>query len=195
MKQTIHILTLEHRTDRQASIIKESVNQDFSIKFFYGERSLKRVDNARCISTGHKKIIQYAKDNNLPEIIIAEDDLFFYGDDGKAFKYFIDNKPKSFDLYIGCLYNGDISEQGKVLNGMSGSHSLYIISSKFYNFALHDVPDNCFQDRYLGDHAHKFDYFVCNPMVCGQTGGYSDNQKKTVVTYEMFMENRNVYGR
>lgn len=193
MKSIIHVLTLAYRTDRRDSITQQSIEQNFDIKFFEGEKAEKRKDTRMCISKGHKSIIQYAKDNNLDSIIIAEDDLFFYGEG--AFQYYLDNTPKSYDLYLGCLYQGELDSNNRVINGMSGSHTLYKIHSRFYNFALNEVPDDCHQDRFLGNVSHKFEYYVCPKIVAGQTAGYSDNLKKSHNGYEVYLENRKVYGR
>ena len=47
-------------------------------------------------------IVQWAKDNGLKEVCIAEDDLGFTCDD--AWRYYLENKPEKFDVYIGGSY-------------------------------------------------------------------------------------------
>jgi hypothetical protein len=51
------------------------------------------------ITASHKMIVQWAKDNGLKEVCIAEDDLGFTCDD--AWRYYLENKPEKFDVYIG----------------------------------------------------------------------------------------------
>lgn len=192
--EIVHCLTLSHIDDRILSVSREAMRQGFGLYFheaFYAEE---RKDTATAITRGHKKIVQFAKDNKLPYIIVCEDDIFFYGDDNKAFQYFIDNTPPSYDLYMGVVLHGEIKEN-RVMNGMSGSHTLIKIHERFYNFILNEMPDNCYQDRYLGGHAHRFEYYTCPLVVCNQKPGYSYNRKVIHTGYDVYLEGRAVYGR
>ena len=51
------------------------------------------------ITASHKMIVQWAKNNGLKEVCIAEDDLEFTCDD--AWRYYLECKPEKFDVYIG----------------------------------------------------------------------------------------------
>lgn len=51
------------------------------------------------INKAHKQIVEYAKQEGLPEVLIFEDDIRFCGKG--AFDYYIANKPKDFDIYLG----------------------------------------------------------------------------------------------
>ena len=193
--EIVHVISLQRREDRIVSIVKESKRQGFPLQFFEGIDEPERKGTAKAICMAHKNVVRYAAQNNLTSIIVAEDDLFFYGNDNKAFQYFLDNTPDDYDLYMGCIYNGEVNEENRVLNGMSGSHTLLKIHSRFYDFILNEVPDNCNQDRYLGQFAWKFKYYVCLLIVCGQIAGYTDNLKQKHNGYEPYLENRKVYGR
>src|SRR5262245_4273474 len=50
------------------------------------------------ISRAHKQIVEWAAIEGLEEVCIFEDDIWFPSTDG--FRYFINNKPKDFDLYL-----------------------------------------------------------------------------------------------
>ena len=192
--EVVHCLTLAHADERILSISRQAMNQGFALYFHEAIFAEERKHTSKAITQGHKKIIQYAKDNKLESIIVCEDDIFFYGDDNKEFQYFIDNTPTSYDLYLGCIYQGTVDENNRVLNGMSGSHSLLKIHSRFYDFIL-DMPDNCYQDRYCGDFSFKYEYYVCPKIVCGQMPGYSYHLKNKHNGYEVYLEQRKVYGR
>lgn len=193
MKPVINVLHLPHRTDRARSIIKESQEQGFDIRWWEGERAESRKDAKRAICTGHKRIIQYAKDEGLPSIIVGEDDLIFFAPG--AFKYFVDSIPNDYDLFMAVIYNGSLEpETFRVLNGFSGGMSLYVCHERFYDFILNEVPDDCHIDRFCGDHSHRHKYYQCNPIVGHQSGGVSDNLRK-VMYYDAYLEGRSIFGR
>lgn len=189
----VHVLTTEKRSDRHTSLIRQSIEQGFAVNFFFGEKSENRVDTKKFICQGHKRIIRYAKKNNLPFICIAEDDLVFPAPG--AYKYFIDNIPGDYDLWMAVIYHGEIEpETYRVLNGFSGGMTLYCVHHRFYDFILNDVPDDCHIDRELGNTCHKHKYFMCNPIAAAQSGGYSDNLKQ-IMYYDVYLEGRAVYGK
>jgi hypothetical protein len=81
----------------------------------------------RGIAKAHKQIIQWASNQNLPSILIAEDDIKFTAK--RAFEYFIKNEPPDFDLYLGGITYGKINTDNSVTD-FAGTH-LYKINKKF----------------------------------------------------------------
>lgn len=190
--EIVNVLNLSRRTDRALAIIEESKQHNFAVKFWEAIDEPLRKDVKKAICIGHKRIVRYASDNNLEEIIIAEDDLEFLAPG--AFEYFLKNKPADFDLYCGTIFDGETSEDdNRILNGMSATMSLYIISKRFYNFILNEMPDDCHIDRYLGDHAFRFKYYVPPYLVCTQRQGYSDNLKQKTGDYNVYLERRKLF--
>lgn len=192
---TVHCLNLDRREDRLLSASKEAKKQGFPIMFFNGvDAKLEEIKPCIAITRGHKSIVQYAKDKAMEWVCVCEDDIFFYGDDNKAFQYFIDNIPPSFDVYMGCIYHGEL-KGNRVINGMSGSFTLIIIHSRFFDFILNEMPDDCYQDRYVGDFSYKYEYYVSPLIVCGQTPGFSDNRSVAHSGYDVYLLDKKVYGR
>jgi hypothetical protein len=185
---TVHCINLEHREDRRASISKEALVQGFDIQFWKGIYDKKNPKKGICQS--HKNIIRFAKEEKLSSVIICEDDCKF--SDSGAFDYYVEKTPLDFDLYLGMLYVAQLSGN-RVTNGMSGSHTLYTVHEKFYDFYL-SIPDDTHVDRYLGQFAFKQKYFVCFPMVVKQTGGYSDNLKRKM-KYDDFHKKMSFFKR
>jgi hypothetical protein len=139
----------------------------------------------RGIMQAHKQIVRYAKENNLPEVWIMEDDVRFpniYG-----VEYFFQNKPKDFDLYLGGIYSGGIRPDNTVLN-FSGLHC-YIVNSRFYDKFL-QVPENMHLDRGLGG---KGKFVVCNPFAAIQHNGFSENTGK-IENYDHHLKKYRIYG-
>jgi len=166
----LNIINLEHRFERIENLRIELNNQNITdFKIWKGI-----IDKPICkgISKAHKQIVQYAKDNGLNEVLICEDDLQFSCKD--SFKYFLDNKPKEYDIYLGNILDGVLNPDSSV-NFFTGT-VLYMVHSKFYDTFL-SIDENKYLDTELGS---KGKCFVCVPMVACQRQGYSDNVKKIV---------------
>lgn len=140
----------------------------------------------RSINLSHKKIVQQALDEGLEFCIIFEDDIKFT--DKGAWDYFLKQKPKHFDLYLGGIYLGDI-DPDNTTKAFTALHC-YIIHSRFYATFL-STPYNVHIDRSL-DNLGK--YVVCQPFVAIQANGYSSNTGKEE-TYENLYANRQFYKK
>jgi hypothetical protein len=136
------------------------------------------------INLAHKQCVQYAKDAYLPEICIMEDDVLFTNPN--SFKYFIQNKPSDFDLYLSGIYVGDILEDNTV-KVFSGFHC-YFVNQRFYDTYL-SVPDDEHIDRALGGLGK---YVVSDPFIAIQYNGYSYNTRMDM-NYDSLLEDRKLY--
>lgn len=130
------------------------------------------------ISKAHKGIIQNAKNNSLPMVCVAEDDILLTCE--KSFDYFIDNIPAdNFDIYFGGISGGMIDEKNEV-SSFSGMF-LYIVHERFYDIFLSaDETKNL--DRWLGNIYYKSAvvkpiFKVCNPIAAITSDGYSAHHK------------------
>jgi len=135
------------------------------------------------ISKAHKNVIQHAKNEGLESIIVAEDDLKFFGKG--AFDYWMKRTPKEYDLWLGGVYLGVI-EDG-ITSRFTGM-SLYRCHSLFYDTFLEAEKYEQI-DIAL---AHKGLYKVCEPMVVRQHNGYSDNEKRHM-NYDFMFSERSIY--
>lgn len=141
------------------------------------------------ISKAHKKVVQYAKDNKLPMIVIMEDDCKFTSPN--SYKYFLEKLPEDFDMFFGVIYHGDIGDEHRLMNGFSGGLTLYAVHERFYDAYL-NVRDNFHLDNCLGELAVNHKFYVCDPFVCYQVGGYSYNHRK-VLYYDEYLKGRKLY--
>jgi hypothetical protein len=170
----VHCINLPHRTDRKISAQKQAADQGFRIQFWDGITDSKK--NFTNISRAHKQIVARAKQAKIPAVCIMEDDCIFTHPE--AFKYFLSKKPKYYHLYMGLIYAGTINENQQVLSAFSGGMTLYYIHQTFYDIFLSaDEEDHI--DRWCGKQARanpgRLKFYVCDPMVVKQSGGYSDN--------------------
>jgi hypothetical protein len=136
------------------------------------------------IAMAHQQIVKWAIQENISEITIAEDDIQFTADG--AFTYYLQNKPSSFDLYLGGITYGELLHDNTV-EDFAGIH-LYTIHQNFYNVFL-DQNGEVDIDRAL---KNKGKFVVCNPMVAIQRNGYSDNRKKAM-DYSIYFKDRSLY--
>lgn len=144
----------------------------------------------QAIHKGHKAIVQSAKDKGLPNCIIAEDDIKFSSPN--SYKYFLSQIPEFYDIFSGLIYAGAV-EHGRVMNGASGIMTLYSIHNRFYDFFL-SLDVNTHVDREIGLTAFEHEYFVCEPMVVEQRGGYSFNRRQ-ILFYDVYLEGKVLFGQ
>ena len=133
------------------------------------------------ISKGFKQIVKFAKDNNLPEIHIAEDDIQFTS--LRGWQYYLDNKPAEYDIYLGGHYSG-IALPDNSIYGFTGL-TLFSIRKSFYDTFL-SVSEVRNID---GAMAGLGKFYICNPSVAKQINGYSFHRKK-VINDDIHLEGR-----
>ena len=138
----------------------------------------------RGIARAHKQIVEWARSQNLPDILIAEDDIKFTAP--KAFEYFNKTEPIEYDLYLGGITYGKINSDNSTRD-FAGTH-LYKIKNKFYDTFL-SLPEEKDIDRSL---ANKGKFIVCNPFVAIQQNGFSDNLKRHQ-NYELYIQARQLF--
>ena len=158
-------------------------------KFLHGKRRGRPTNLTTSVKKGinlaHKQIVEYAKLKEWEDVLIMEDDIRFCGEG--AFNYYLENKPKKFDIYLGGIYLGEIDEENKV-KSFSGLHC-YIVHSRFYDKFL-SVPDDEHLDRIL---ANMGEYYVSNPFTSIQYNGKS-SQTKQEENYDNLLNGRILYN-
>ncbi len=149
------------------------------------------------IAQAHKNIILWAKQTNQQKILIGENDLFFYKSD--ALKYYLDNEPEDYDLYLGGLYShyDTLKVQGNIatVRMFSGLH-LAITSERFYdNFLKADCSCEAIDiaiSRYVDKCGAKIK--VCYPYACAQAELPSGNIKGQVYRHRNYFTEESLYG-
>lgn len=136
----------------------------------------------KSINLSHKMIVREAQEKGLKEVCIAEDDVMFSAKDG--WKYFLDNKPEIYDLYLSATYIVTTP-----LKHICGFH-LYCVHEKFYEKFL-SVPDESHIDTVMDSVGG--DFVFCYPFAALQRAGFSSNNKK-IVNYNAVLKDEDVYG-
>lgn len=133
------------------------------------------------INASHKMIVRDAKERHLDKCLLMEQDLYFTAPG--AWKYFLDNEPKDYDVYLGATYIIPISN-----NKICGFHC-YMVKEKFYDAFL-SVPDDAHIDTAVGD--LKGDYYFCYPFPALQRPGFSFNNKD-ICNYNSILKSEDIW--
>lgn len=165
----LYILHDDRRMEKYPLLMNELIQQGIT-KYEIVPAILDPKKNViESINAGHKAIIRKAKENKLPFICVAEDDLMFTAPD--AWQFFLKNIPETYDLYVASTYLFPIEA-----NKLTGFH-LYICHEKFYDKFL-SASDTEHIDNAVCD--LRGDYKICYPFPCLQRPGWSSNSKVEV---------------
>lgn len=181
----IQIIHLKERIDRIQLLEKQLIDQNIK-DYKIWEGVLDKEHPKRGISKAHRQIVKWASSQNLPSVLVAEDDVKFTAKG--AFEYFLKHRPVKFDLYLGGISYGNINPDNSV-SDFAGLH-LYMVHQNFYSLFL-SSPEEENIDRSL---SNKGKYIVSNPFVAIQQNGFSDNLKK-YQNYELYIQNRKLFSK
>jgi hypothetical protein len=173
MKPRLNIIHLfdgsPHADDRMWNIQRQLQSQNISdYKIWAGVEDRKNPSTG--INQAHKLVVRKARENNLTEICICEDDIVF--NEPTSFETFLDNKPNQFDLYLGGCSNR-LRQEGNRIYDFRGL-TIYFIHERFYDTFL-GVSDNYHIDALMKDLG---EFYVCPENICSQMPGYSYNRKR-----------------
>jgi hypothetical protein len=180
----LHIIHLPARTDRMDLLETELMSQHINDYRIWEGITDPQGNRSKAIARSHKQIVVFAKQNNLPEVLIAEDDIHFTA--LGAFEYFLANKPATYNLYLASIYWGEIKADNTVRD-FSG-FTLYMIHKNFYDIFL-ALPEDRNIDRAL---ENKGKFVVCDPFTAIQHPGFSDNTQ-TYCDYSDYISTRKLY--
>jgi GR25 family glycosyltransferase involved in LPS biosynthesis len=171
---TAYIINLKHRTDRYDHMVTEIKKLPISYEFVDGI-----IDETKTCFQSQKKCIQLAKENNLPYVLVLEDDAVFTEDAAYILqKTFAEIQTMHWDMFfLGAnlqAHADQISNSILKLNGAFAAHA-YIVREHFYDTIL-NLPNTCEMDVHYNDLMLKHDVYMCDPMIAYQLPSHSDLQ-------------------
>ena len=182
---TINVIHLPERTDRFRQMIKEFNTQEADYRIWNG--IIDPMFPFKGICQAHKQIVRSAQRMGLKRVCIAEDDILFT--DKNSYKYFLSQIPEDYDIFFGMIYEGR-TEDG-VIKGYWCGMTMYVVHERFYDrFLAIKEHDNI--DRRLSIQEPTAKFIVCEPMVCYQSDGWSDNKKEDA-TYWHLLKGKELY--
>ncbi len=183
MHQRLNIIS-GHRAERLPLLMQELERQEITNYKLWDAVFLPSVKAS--INAAHKQIVEYAKIAEFDSVIIAEDD--FEATHSNSFKFFLENEPAQYDIYLSSVFLGDLDENNLVkrFTGLT----LYKVSHRYYDKFLSADPSEHL-DHALSDIGGRF--AVCNPFTFIQRDGISGNTGKHE-TYKSMFQNRVLYS-
>lgn len=138
---------------------------------------------AASINASHKMLVRMAKERDMPEVCILEDDAMFPAANG--FQHWMDETPTGdWDLYLGGTYSGHNGGRVEKINGLH----CYIIRQRFYETFLSVDPTKHIDAILDG----LGDYRVVYPYVAIQRPSWSANNNEDV-DYNVVLRPEDIY--
>lgn len=186
----VFVITLPHRLDRQKYINDQFSKHKISFIFFQGvnghelDSSSNLLKGEEGIRQSHIKLLEFAKSNNLKEILIFEDDVVLEQNYTKIFQDTLDALPESDLIYFGAAHKQQPiyfkNNIYKVTNSVC-LHSVYIKNTIFDQLliSIKENPNSPVDDVYALLQPSINAYCVY-PPIAWQLDDYSDIQNKFV---------------
>jgi GR25 family glycosyltransferase involved in LPS biosynthesis len=176
-------INLDDRVDRQEHMTKELSKhnlQDYVKRYSAIKAVEKNPENCmKASGTSHRNLIQYAKDNNLDNILILEDDIFFKEGGIEIIEKSLDSLLKyDWDVFYfsANIFDNPLNlkdENLLIINGCYCIHA-YGVNKQAYDRLLKYDPmkDNPF-DAYIQE--NPFKRYAAYPLAISQYDSVSDN--------------------
>jgi GR25 family glycosyltransferase involved in LPS biosynthesis len=168
-----YIINLKHRTDRREHIEQEVlISNNYTI--IEGI-----VDETKTCFQSQKKCIQLAKENQLPYILVLEDDAIFTDDSFSILEHaFAEIQTMQWDMFflganLQTLANR-VSDSLLKLNGAYAAHA-YMVHERFYDTII-NLPHVCEMDVHYHNLMPDHNIYMCDPMIAYQLPSHSDLQ-------------------
>lgn len=169
-----YIINLKHRTDRYIHMVMEMKKLPVSYEFVEGI-----IDDTKTCFQSQKKCIQMAKENNLPYVLVLEDDAVFTDNVIEILQNtFSEIQTLQWDMFfLGANLQKPatrVSDTLLKLNGAYAAHA-YVVHERFYDTIL-NLPHVCEMDVHYHNLMPNHNIYMCDPMIAYQLPSHSDLQ-------------------
>lgn len=178
----VNVIFDDRHPDDYQRLLSEFNSQGIIDYLFWDAVVLEKESVVKCISMSHKNIVKWAKEKNLNEVCIMEQDCFFPAKDG--WEYFLRNKPTNYDIYSSGTYISDIQNK----NILCGFHLIFVNSSYYDTFLSVDEKQHI--DTEINSIGGNF--VVCRPFAALQRAGFSANNN-SIVNYNSILQPEDIY--
>lgn len=183
-KMTLHIISNPKVPVRVKRMHNEMKRQGITDYRLWPSVHLPHKPTRTAISIAHKNVVEWAANEGVEEICIAEDDVWFPSEDG--WNYYLKNKPEEYDLYLAGITRGEI--KNNITKRYTGQFC-YFIHERYYETFLRtdermDI-DGAQSDRGL--------FKVCYPFAAFCYPGWSCNARG-VMDHSHLLIGREIHG-
>ncbi|HEV3223888.1 MAG TPA: hypothetical protein VGZ90_13460 [Puia sp.] len=178
----IHVIHDPRQTEK-LELLSSHLNER-GVPFTVHTGIIDRKTVEESINASHKMLVKWAKEEQMDEICIGEDDLFFPAKDG--WNWYLSNKPQEFDIYLGGCYGVPMP----IINPLKEfvALHLYTIRSSWYDSFLSAADNTHIDTAQTGGR-----FFCCYPMAAVQRAGYSANNHREC-DYNTSLRKEDIYG-
>jgi len=196
-----YYINVDTRLDRKIHIENElnKYNLLYNTKRFEAIKPINKTPEncARAGGSSHRSIVQLAKDKNLKNILIFEDDIYLKNNGLDIIESSLDSLSKitDWDLFYfsANIFDNPLKLISKNLLRIDGCYCIhaYGINSRAYDKILNYSPENDPPlDAYIT--INSFNKYSSYPLACSQIDGVSDNVGGYISYDNIF---NNVYSR
>ena len=211
-KDKAYVINLDSRPDRWTKMLEKFKDAPFQLERF---SAIKDSVGWKGCGNSHMALIQMAKDNNLPSILIMEDDCNpskEFNEYWPKIKKWLDSNKNKWDIFIGGnTYYGSVftSSKDKQLNTIEPVctikpdiklystkllclHFYYLNSSAYDRFLewKNDIDKNGAVD--VWPNTIKMKIISCIPFIASQNEDYSNINNTTANYKSMFKTSENL---
>jgi GR25 family glycosyltransferase involved in LPS biosynthesis len=177
IKIPTYVINLKHRKDRYYHIINEITKLELSQAQIVD--AIQHFNPAMGCFESHLKCIRLAKENELPYVLILEDDAIFTDNVVDILNNaFTEVQTFEWDMFfLGANLQTRatrISDTLLKLNGAYAAHA-YFVHERFYDTIL-NLPKTCEIDVHYYNLMSNHNVYMCDPMIAYQLPSYSDLQ-------------------
>ena len=191
IKHTFYI-NLESRPDRKAHVEEQLTTIGIQAIQF---KAIKLQNGAIGCSLSHLKLLQMAKQNNWPHILIVEDDILFTNPSIfiTSFNHFLSNHP-TFDVAL--ISGNNIPPHTQIDDSCVKIYHCqtttgYIVQNHYYDILINNYTEGIAKllkepskhilyaiDKYWFSLQEKDDWYLIIPLTVTQREDYSDIEKR-----------------
>jgi glycosyl transferase family 25 len=185
-------INLESRPDRKAHVEEQLTTIGIQAIQF---KAIKLQNGAIGCSLSHLKLLQMAKKNNWPHILIVEDDILFTNPSIfiTSFNHFLSNHP-TFDVAL--ISGNNIPPHTQIDNSCVKIYHCqtttgYIVQNHYYDILINNYTEGIAKllkepskhilyaiDKYWFSLQEKDDWYLIIPLTVTQREDYSDIEKR-----------------
>ena len=186
--KTMYCVNLECRPDRWKQTVEEfkKLGPDYTLNRFNAIQNVN--DPVLGCATSFLTLIQMAKDQNMPAILVGEDDIMLYSKSAEMWEKAISELPDNWDILSGGMYDTknrvQVSNMLCKVTDFSCTHYICIRNTcydKILSYSKNNMGIKHI-DRFIGklSKQKKINVYIVWPMIARQREGYSDLKKSNI---------------
>jgi GR25 family glycosyltransferase involved in LPS biosynthesis len=189
--KNVFVIHLQHRIDRESNVETQMKKLTNNFQYFEAinghelDYSGPLLKGEQGIRLTHLKLLNYAKQHNLEQILVLEDDIVLAENFQDQIGAILSDLPEDYNLlYLGGAHKAYPNHIKGNLYKVRDTVTLHglLINSNMYDILIQTIEDNpgIQVDNAYALTQSKYNAYVCYPHLAWQLDDYSDIQNKFV---------------